>query len=191
MNPGRAPSDYGLDHLAQANSFVDGHQDRPSDGHEAGAMAITDSARIRRSPRRGTCSERRFRRSPETDLANHGSAHSALICHAAPKRIKTGSARKIVRVIAGGSFALPETSRAQALAGKRWRHGAHHQPQPVPPAPGAAFPRKRGGQFPLPARSRKPGHALQDRKAARRRLTWRAAAARIPRSPATPPPGAS
>jgi len=31
---------------------VDGHQDLPSDGHEVGAMAITQSARIRRSPRR-------------------------------------------------------------------------------------------------------------------------------------------
>jgi hypothetical protein len=37
-------------------SRVDGHQDLPSNGHEVGAMAITESDRIRSSSRREICS---------------------------------------------------------------------------------------------------------------------------------------
>jgi hypothetical protein len=40
---------------------VDGHQDLPSDGHEAGAMAIAENDRSRWSSRREICPDRRFR----------------------------------------------------------------------------------------------------------------------------------
>lgn len=53
-------------------------------------MASTQSARIRRPPRRGTCPGRRFRRSPEPDLMNEGRAYTALTCNAGPGHTGTG-----------------------------------------------------------------------------------------------------
>jgi hypothetical protein len=48
-------------------SRVDGHQDLPSDGHDVAAMAITESGRIRCSPRCEFCSERRLRTPGEAE----------------------------------------------------------------------------------------------------------------------------